>query len=75
MKETRTSGMAPKEIDPDTFAQLVALITGDMDLSNADLAALMRDPATHACASELDAIWRLVGTLNPDAAVGTLSDT
>jgi len=51
--------------DPEIFEQLVARITGDTPLPDAALAALLDDPATYACACELDAIWHLTGTLEP----------
>lgn len=54
--------------DPETFERLVNRITGDAPLSDAEFAALLDDPATYACALELDAIWHLVGTMKSSAA-------
>lgn len=64
-------------IDPETFERLVARITADTPLSDAELEALRRDPASYACAAELDAIWHLVGGLDsaPRSAASSGSST
>lgn len=55
--------MAQPDIGPEAFAKLVALVTGDAEMSEVGFAELLRDPAAHARMLELDAIWRSAGTL------------
>lgn len=55
-------------IDPATFEQLIARITADTPLPDAALPDLTDDPATYACACELDVIWRLTGELAPPSS-------
>lgn len=58
-------------IGPDAFERLVAAITGDTPLPDAVFLALAEACADHACASELDVIWHLAGTLKPPSAAGS----
>ena len=60
---------------PDAFADLVDLITGDVPLSDAQFAALLRDRSSQAYASELEAIWHIAGTLDPAPPSGLSPDT
>jgi hypothetical protein len=63
--------MTQPDIGPEAFAQLVDRITGDDPVSDAEFAAMLRDPAAYACAAELEMIWHLAGTLGPSMSSGS----
>jgi len=63
--------MTQPDIGPEAFAQLVDRITGDGPVSDADFAAMLRDPAIYACAAELEILWHLAGTLDLSASSGS----
>ncbi len=63
---TRDGGAAQgRAIDPERFDQLVARITADEPLTDAAFVDLLDAPDSYACASELDVIWHVTGTLKP----------
>ena len=55
-------------IDPETFEALVARITADTPLPDAEFPDLTDDPEVYACACELDTVWRLAGELTPPSS-------